>query len=352
MWESFQTFYQTLHGYLFSAERIPAAVLALGLVSCVGMLTGPVRGGAVPLYWALVDAVFGRIGGKMDRTDRPGADLAFRGFILTVLVLALSFVLGRYLDVFLGTYGLSGLPEGVILSLLMASGTVWAANRRLFTAMTTEKTIKGAFFAIATSTRTDLTAADEYTITRVGMGLLARSFDKGVVGPVLWYLIAGLPAAFIYAGLAAVAWRFGKDGFTKGFGRIALALEQLMGFVPNMLAGVLLALAGVFTPTGRMTGALAGVMGARDRGCPYAEGGLPVTAMAFALNVSLGGATVDREGSALRRRWVGPAGATAQLSPAHLHRALYITVLAHILFLLALLGAMIAGGHHLLDFAG
>jgi adenosylcobinamide-phosphate synthase len=348
MWESFYA----LHGYLFSADRIPASVVALALVSCVGMLAGPVRGMAFPLYWGVVDGIFGRIGGKMDRTDRPGPDLAFRGFILTVVVLAVSYALGRYLDVILSTYGISGVLEGCVLSLLMASGTVWAANKRLFTALSTEKTVKGAFFSIATSTRTDLTAADEFTITRVGMGLLARSFDKAVVGPVLWYLIAGLPAAFLYAGLAALAWRFGKDGFTKGFGATALALEKLMGFVPNMLAGVLLALAGVFTPTGRTTGALKGLLTAGNKGCPYAEGGLPVTAMAYALHVSLGGATQDRGGSAIRRVWVGQAGATAQLSAPHLHRALYLTVLAHILFLLALLGAMIAGGHHLLDFAG
>lgn len=340
-----------LHAQIFAPERIPVAIAALALVSAAGLLTGPLGGFAGPLYARLIDGMFGRIGSKLDKPGRPAADLAFRGFFLTVVILALSFVAGRGAMVASAMYPLYNMLDIFFLSLVMASGTIWAADLRLFKAMTTENTVKGAFFAIARTTRTDLTLADEFTITRTGMGMAARGFDKGVCAPILWFLIGGLPAAFLYAGLSAAAWRFGKDGFTGGFGRIALELEKLMGFVPNLMAGVFIALAGVFTPTGRMSAALTGFLSQKGQ-APYFQGGWPVTAMAFALGVSLGGATQDMDASAIKRVWAGPMGATAQLGAKHLYRALYIVILAHILLVLALLGAVVVSGHHLLDFMG
>lgn len=348
-----------LHGYLFSADRLPVAIMALVMVSCLGMWLGAFKGRAIPLYWTVIDLVFGAIGQKMDRPGRPVGDLIFRGFVLMALVMAISFLLARGMNAVVNPLVIPQVIPGLyvqlfdvaMLSLVLASGSVWKANMKLHRALATDQTVPGAFYAIAVSTRTDLTQGDEFAITRTGMALLARSFDKGVVSPILWYLIGGLPAAFIYAGLAGLAWRFGRDGFTGGFGRMALELEKLMGMVPNLLAGLLMAMAGLFTPTGRMSSGLAGFLMAKAK-TPYFQGGSPVTAMTYALNVTLGGAGVDQEGRALRRDWAGPERATAQLTAGHLHRAVYITLLAHILFILSLLGAMIVSGHHLLDFIG
>ncbi len=339
---------QDLHSHLFNPDRLPLALAALGLVAVAGMITGPLAGNAMPLYWRIIDILFGRLGGRLDRTDRPGQDLMFRGFILTATGLGISYLIGRLAAQFSWYYPAYNALEIVFLALTMSAGAVWFALFRLHTAISSEGAAKGAFFAISRSTRTNLAANDEFTITRVGMGMGARAFDKALVAPILWYLIGGLEAAYIYAGLAALAWRFGRDGFTKGFGAVPLALEKLMGFVPTALAGLLIALAGVFTPTGRTTTAFKALFSKGK--AAYFEGGLPVSVMAYALNVSLGGATQDLDGSAIRRAWAGPAGATAQLGPKHLHRGLYLVIIAHILLVATLLGAIVVSGHDWLDF--
>ena len=110
-----------------------------------------------------------------------------------------------------------------------------------------------------------------------------------------------------------------------------------MGFIPNILSGLFVALAGILTPTAGMTRAFLGLVRRTGR-AKYVEGGLPVTAAAYALNVSLGGATKNLDGDAIKRNWVGPKGATAQLVSKHLHRAVYISFMAHLIFLV-LLGA-------------
>lgn len=330
------------YNFAIDPDRIYTAMGAIILCAVVGMITGPMHGNANPLLWKLVTALFGRVGMKLDRPQRSAPDLMFRGFIVLIPALLLFFALGVYLQNYAVSHPYKGIADVVLLSLALSVGTVWFGLLRLYFARRDNKISKNTFSAIAVTAATDLTQSDMYGVTRVGMAQAARSFDKAVVAPVFWYLIAGLPGAYIYACLAAFSWRFGKDGFTKGFGSVPLALEKLMGFIPGAFAGVLMALAGLFTPTGGMTRALRAlgpVKGEKGR-APYDQGGWPVTALAFALHVSLGGPATDLEGSSLRRDWVGPDNASAQLENGHLRRALYISLMAHMLLLASLLGAV------------
>lgn len=316
--------------------RIPLAMAAILLTAIAGlgagMLAGPLAGNANPFFWLAVGQTLGRFGGRLDRVQRMAGDLVFRGFLLTVLGVVLFSVLGGEGAQIAQRFRFGGVTEIALLALALTSGAVWAALLRLYRALKSKKTGRNAYYTIAATTRTDLSGSDDYTITRVGMGMAARAFDKGIVAPVFWYILAGLPGAYIYAGIAALSWRFGKDGFTKGFGRVPLLLERVMGILPHLFSGFLMALAGLLTPTGGMTRAFAGLFRKKGR-APYDEGGLPVTAMASALLVALGGPASDLDGSVIKRSWAGPEGATAQLEAGHLRRALYISVMAHLLLL-------------------
>lgn len=328
---------------LIDPGRLPVAMLALVLTALPGIVTGPMHGQANPFLWFAADKFFGGLGGRLDRRERVAGDLVFRGFFITVAAILFAWILGNAAAELSLQHPFYGAAEVVLLSLTLTGGTVWYALLKLYFALKEKKVAKGAYYMIARSTRVDLSGADDFGITRNGMGFAARSFDKGVVAPVFWYLLCGLPGAYIYAALAAMAWRFGKDGFTKGFGKVPLALERLMGFAPHFLSGALMALAGLFTPTGGMTRAFAGLLKTEGR-APYDEGGLPLTAMAHALDVSLGGPAVDLDGSTMKRAWTGPPGATAQLEAGHLRRAMYISLMAYLLFIAALAGAMIWAG--------
>jgi adenosylcobinamide-phosphate synthase len=330
------------HTQLIDPNRLPVAVFAILLCAVTGMVTGPMHGNANPFYWLLTNGLVGELGKRLDRTQRKAGDLMMRGFLLTVVVLLLSWFVGQAAGRLALRFPMHGVTEIVLLALTLTAGTPLFALLRVYTALEKGKVGQGAYYNVARTTRVDLSRTDDFGITRTAMGMVARTYDKGLVAPLVWYLILGLPGAFIYAGLAAMAWRFGKDGFTKGFGAVPLALERLMGFIPMALAGCLMALAGLFTPTGGMTRAFTGLL--RAGGTPYNEGGLPVTAMAHALKVSLGGPANDLDGSALKRQWVGPDGATAKLEAGHLRRALYIVLMADLLLVASLLGALVWGG--------
>lgn len=336
-------FFKYMHANLLDPDRFPIAMLAMLLVAVVGMITGPSHGNINPWYWALVNKLFGGIGGRLDKKERKASDLLFRGGLLTLFIIFFSYLVAIIAKSAIINMPFYGVTEIVLLSFTMATGTLWFSLLKLYFAMKDGKTSKGAYYDIATSSRVNLNSTDDYGVTRTGMGLAMRNFDKALVAPVVWYLIAGIPGAYIYAGLAALSWRFGRSGYTKGFGMMALALEKLMGIIPNLFAGILVALAGLFTPTGGMTRALASLVKPSGR-AKYEEGGLPLSAMAYALKVSLGGPVKDLDGSTLKCAWIGPKDATAKLESGHLRRALYIHAMAYLLFMATLLSAMLWGG--------
>lgn len=343
--------YTHYHHLLFSIDRVPLAMASILAVSLFGVATGPVMGNANSFICIMADKLLGGLGGRLDRMQRNSGDLIMRGFFLTMIGLAVFFMAGRFAQHVSMALPLKGLTDIALLTLAMTAGSVWFALLRLYYTLKTRKVTPKTYYTIAKSIRTDLSGNDNYTVTRMGMGFAARAFDKGVVAPVFWYLIGGLPLVYIYAGLYGLAWRFGRDGHTHGFGRVALELERLMGFIPGLLAGFLMALAGLLTPTGGMTRAFVGLMRKKGR-APYFEGGLPLTAMAYSLNVALGGPTVDLDGRNNPRAWVGPEKSTAMLDSGHLRRALYISIMAHLLFLAVLGGSLFAGSGQLARFFG
>lgn len=331
-------FSQLIENYqenIFSSDRILIAIAAFLLVFVVGVVRGGFHGNANPLMWHIIDIAFGKLGDKMDKPGRLKGDLIFRGFILCAVVIAFTFFVGRLFETLAGTYTYWSLIEILSLSILLSSGAVFASMGRLYRALNEKKVTPGAYYTIARSTRTDLSKNDDFTITRVAMGHALRSFDKALIAPIFWFLIAGLPGAYLYVGLAAMSWRFGKDGHSNGFGEAMIALEKLLGYIPNILAGLLICLAGLLTPTAGMTRAFLG-LGKTKGAASYGEGGLPVTAAAYSLNVSLGGTTADLSGAVIKRAWIGPEKATAQLESAHLHRVTYILFMAHLLWLASL----------------
>lgn len=331
------------HANFLEPERIPVAIAAILLCVVVGMITGPLMGNANAFIWQSIDRWFGRFGDKLDKPSRPQADLLFRGFLISMLVLFLMTFLSKGFETIIDYKPLRGATEVFLLSFFLSAGTVWFSLLKLYFAMENDGTTKGAYLGIARSTRTDLNAADDFGITRMGMNFAARSFDKNMVAPVLWFIIAGFMGICLYAGLAALAWRFGKDGATKGFGATALALEKLLGFFPAILSGILITLAGLFTPTAKIHKGITAWFGHKNR-ASYEQGGFALSALAWSLNVSLGGPAKDLKGDAIKNSWVGPETATAKNDHKHLRRAIYINVMAHILFIASLLGMYVWSG--------
>lgn len=112
----------------------------------------------------------------------------------------------------------------------------------------------------------------------------AVSFVHFVVGPIFWFLVAGLPGAFV----AAAAWaadRAAREGGRQGpFGAFARGLEHLLTWIPARIAEMLVAVASAAVPRGQPLVALKQGWG----NAPLGQYGT-VAALAGGLGVSLPG---------------------------------------------------------------
>lgn len=326
--------------YFLDVQRIPFVIAALFVTAVFGMITGPAWGNANPFVWHVLDVLFGRLGGRMDRSSRTPRDLKIRGLVFALLLLLFALFIGRGL---LELTLQSSAIEGLIVVLCLSTGSVWYMVLKLYFVLDKQGNTKGGYFGLARSSRVDLNSMDDYGIVREGLAYSAISFDKGFVAPSLWYLIGGVPFLIIYSVLAFGAWRFGKCGHTKGFGITFLVLERLLGFVPSVFSGLLYTATSVVAPSVRMADGFKAWWQGKDK-APYEQGGMILSALAWPLGVSLGGPVRDIDGHYIKKEWVGPDGASARVDAHHLRRGIIINVAAHLMFLLALLSAYIYAG--------
>ena len=201
------------------------------------------------------------------------------GVVTLVLIAALSAFVG-WLP------GLVPLPWA--LGVLILAGTLGLAQRSLFEHVRAVQRplaagdIVAARSAVAAIVGRDTAMLDESGIASAALESLAESFNDGIVAPVFWFAVAGLPGLFFYKAVNTADSLIGHlEPRWRDFGWASARMDDLLNLIPARLAGGLIALAG---------GGGWRVM-ARDaakHASPNA--GWPEAAMAGALGVSLGGA--------------------------------------------------------------
>ena len=111
---------------------------------------------------------------------------------------------------------------------------------------------------------------------------LAESFNDGVVAPIFWFVVAGLPGLFVYKAVNTADSLIGhREPRWRAFGWASARFDDLLNLAPARLAGALIALAG-------RGGWSLMLRDAPKHASPNA--GWPEVAMAGALGVRLGGA--------------------------------------------------------------
>lgn len=127
----------------------------------------------------------------------------------------------------------------------------------------------------------DTAALDAPGVAAAAIESLAESFNDGIVAPVLWLALAGLPGLYAYKAVNTADSLIGhREPRWKDFGWAAARTDDVMNLAPARLAGALIAMAG----GGGWTTML---RDARRHASPNA--GWPEAAMAGALRVRLGG---------------------------------------------------------------
>ncbi len=291
-----------------------------------------------PVTW------IGRLIGALDRLLNADAAAADRrriaGFIALLILL---FVVG--LIALVVQRELLRLPFGILFAAILASTLI--AQRSLHrhvadvaTALEQDGIVAGRR-AVAHIVGRDIAALDEAGVARAAIESLAENFSDGVVAPVIWLAIAGLPGAALYKAINTADSMIGhRTPRYQAFGLAAARLDDLVNLPASRLSALLIVAAAALRSNAAAGQAWRAVWrdAARHRS-PNA--GYPEAAMAGALGLSLAGPRVY---GGVRIEDAAMGGGRRDADAADIRRALalYRSADAILLALVAALAALLS----------
>ena len=192
--------------------------------------------------------------------------------------------------------------------------------------------IDAARQAVAMIVGRDPNQLDETGVARAAIESLAENSSDGVVAPLFWGALFGLPGIAAYKAINTLDSMIGhRSERHEAFGWAAARIDDIANFIPARLTGLLFALTG----PGPRDALLCMVRDARHHRSPNA--GWPEAAMAGALGVRLCGPR-SYHGELADEPWLN--GRAREPAPADISRALevYVRAMLTIAAVLAFLG--------------
>lgn len=297
----------------------PVALLALAIEAVIGWPDALYRriGHPVGAFAAIIE----RCERHWNRPERTAGvrKLAGIGCVLLLLILAIGsgLLLEQGLRLIAGRWAWIGITLLAVPGL--AAGSLYR-HVRAVVAPLRDGRIKQARAAVGMIVGRDTERLDEAGVARAAIESLAESFCDGVVAPLFWFMLGGLPGLWAYKAINTADSLIGhREPRWRAFGWAAARLDDLLNLIPARLSGLLLCLAGA-------GGWRIMLRDARRHASPNA--GWPEAAMAGALHLSLAG-PIAYDGVAQDKPWIG-AG-RCDLTAADIHAALRLYVRACLL---------------------
>lgn len=183
--------------------------------------------------------------------------------------------------------GIAAIPEiGPVAALLMAA--ILLAQRSLVehvraVADGLDQGLDPGRRAVSRIVGRDPETLDEAGVARAAIESAAENFSDGVVAPLFWFAVAGLPGMLVYKAVNTADSMIGhRSERYRAFGWAAARLDDLLNLIPARVSGLLIAGA-----AGSSRSLLTMLRDARKHASPNA--GWPEAAMAGALGLALAG---------------------------------------------------------------
>ena len=296
-----------------------------------------------PLWRRLPHPVvgFGAIISWWERSLRPRhRDVMGSGAGLLAALVLVAGVAGLAPTLFAAPIG--WLLETLVVAVMLAQRSLDQHVKAV--ALALDRDLAGGRRTVAKIVGRDPETLDEAGVARAAIESLAENFSDGVVAPVFWYVVAGLPGLMIYKAVNTADSMIGhRSPRYLLFGRPAALTDDTMNWLPARLTALLIAAA-----AGSRRVWEAARRDARLHRSPNA--GWPEAAMAAASDLSLGGPR-DYGTERVEEPFMNPsgrddAGASDIRSALGLYRsALDVLFLVCVLLVLPGLAVVLIGGY-------
>ena len=236
---------------------------------------------------ALIGALIGYLDRSFNREDRSPQQRKLAGIACTAVIVVIAGSVGALIQAVTDL-----LPAGNILLALIAS--IFIAQRSLYQHVAKVRSafaragLTEARKAVAMIVGRDPEQLDEAGVCRAAIESCAENFSDGVVAPVFWLALLGLPGLIAYKAINTADSMIGhRTERHASFGWAAARLDDLVNLVPARLSALLLAIAAPIA--GGSVGKSWGVVRRDASRHRSPNAGWPESAMAGALGLALAG---------------------------------------------------------------
>jgi adenosylcobinamide-phosphate synthase len=245
-------------------------------------------------------------------SDTPGRRRN-RGAWTTAGLLAGALVLGYVVQGILLALPLGWLWLAIVMSTLIAQKSLYDHVAAVASGLETGG-LGGGRLAVSRIVGRDPEALDQAGVSRAAIESLAENFSDGVVAPVFWAALLGLPGLLAYKVINTADSMIGhKTRRHLQFGWAAARLDDLLNLVPARLSGVIVWVAAWLLPGAEPRAAWRAMRrDARRHRSPNA--GWPEAAFAGALGLAIAGPRVYH-GEPVRDYWMNDGGRPHAAAP-------------------------------------
>lgn len=253
----------------------------MAMIAAIALLLDVLIGWPAWLYARIGHPVtwMGRLISALDRALNRGRARRLRGALAALLVVVVAVIPAAFAQIWLGPWA-AALLAWPLVAARSLDDHVRAVARPLVAG-----DLAGARAATAMIVGRDVTRADEAALARASIESLAENASDGVIAPLFWAAIGGLPGIAAYKAINTLDSMIGhRTPRHEEFGTFAARLDDVANLIPARLTAGLLVL-------------VAGRGARRAAGCAWADAarhrspnaGWPEAAMAGALGVRLSG---------------------------------------------------------------
>ena len=291
-----------------SVHPLLVAMLALAVDAAVG---------DPPKFYDRVPhpvVLFGRLAGFCEALFNRGRARLLRGAATSLSLTAFAAAVGYALQAALAEHRFGWVIGAVLASTLIAYRGLFDHVREVAEGL--DLSTDAGRSAVAHIVGRDTESLDEHGVARAAIESAAENFSDGVVAPVLWFAVFGLPGLCACKAVNTLDSMIGhRDARHERFGKFAARLDDAVNAIPARVAALLItAVAGK-----GMHGAWTAMT--RDAGRHRsANAGWPEAAMAGALGLALAGPRRYR-GETVDDAWMNGEG-RAEAGSEDIRRAL------------------------------
>lgn len=247
------------------------ALIALLIDTVIGWPDALFRRVKHPVVWA------GTLIARLEKRLNRGKHRSLKGMAASLIVIVAAALPALMLQSLLGWVAV-----GILAWPLLAAKSLHSHVQTVENALLAQD-LPQARRATAQIVGRDVTQADEPTLARASIESLAENSSDGVIAPLFWAAIAGLPGIVAYKAINTLDSMIGhRNTRYAKFGRFAARLDDLVNWLPARLTAMLMVIASGSWGAWRIV----------RRDAPRhrsPNAGWPEAAMAAALNIRLSG---------------------------------------------------------------